>query len=398
MSASCTFYAGQLYSGSEGIEQPLFKQSIYVHQGRVASICSTPDNHTDTPYYDYSDCIVAPGFIDLQVNGGGGVMFNDCTTLSSVQSILVAHRAHGTAYMLPTLISATDTCIVQARALIERSFQHQVAGILGIHLEGPFINPSNNGAHQQSLLRGATSSDLPLLQPLQSGKTLVTLAPELAHADVIDQLAASGVRVFIGHTSANYQQTLDALAHGAVGFTHLFNAMGAFSGREPGVIGAAISDPDSWCSIIVDGHHVHQANLKLALENKPLGKVFLVTDAMSSVGGPSKFTLDGHPVYVENGRCINHEGRLAGAHLGMNQAVSNCVSMLNLPLAQALRMASTYPAQVLGLESELGYIKAGYRASFTILSRQLEVKAVMIDGQLYPQHTVTQQPLEPHIK
>jgi len=386
MPTNFSLSAGQLYCGINNVDHALHNQCIHVVDGRVEHITdATLGASSRDPHFDYSGCIVAPGFIDLQVNGGGGVMFNDCTTIEQVEQILAAHRSHGTVSMLPTLISATEPHIVRARALMEHAHHHHVAGLLGIHLEGPFINPNNNGAHKQSLLRGATAADLPLLAPLASGVTLVTLAPEIASSGVINALSSAGVRVFIGHTSASHSQTLEALAQGAVGFTHLFNAMGSFSGREPGVIGTALNDPNSWCSIIVDGYHVHQSNLKMALTNKPKGKVLLVTDAMSSVGGPNSFMLDGQQIYVEDGRCINPQGRLAGAHLGMDQAVSNCVSMLGLPLAEALRMASTYPAQAMGLEAEMGFIKPGYRASFTILDAQLKVKAVMLDGQLYPQ-------------
>ena len=304
---------------------------------------------------------LAPGFIDIQVNGGGDVLLNDAPTPEALRAIAAAHRKFGTTALLPTLISDTTEKMAAALAAAE-SLVGVERGVLGIHLEGPFLSPEKPGVHDSRALRHPTSADLAMLTGSRKGVTLVTLAPEQVPAHFITKLSAAGVRVALGHSMATYAQTRAAMAVGMTGFTHLFNAMRPMESREPGPIAAALESPQAWYGLIVDGFHVATAMLRLALRGA--GHPILVTDAMPSVGGTqASFTLAGETIVVSNGRCIRQrDGTLAGACLNMAGAVRNCVRLLGVPLTHALRFASTNPAEFLGLGNELGKLAPGFRA------------------------------------
>jgi N-acetylglucosamine-6-phosphate deacetylase len=324
---------------------------------------------------------LAPGFIDVQVNGGGDVLFNDAPTPEGIAAIVAAHRRFGTTGLLPTLISDTPAKMRAAFEAIE-----QVAAVspsvLGIHLEGPFLSPDRPGAHDQAMLRRPTEQDGEQLAARQPGATLVTLAPERVPDGFIARLARAGVRVSLGHSMATYAQTKAALAQGVTGFTHLFNAMRAPAAREPGPVVAALETSGAWFGMIVDGHHVDPAMLRLALRG--VARPMLVTDAMPSVGGSrSAFTLYGREIRVREGRCTTQDGRLAGAHLDMASAVRNCVALLGVPLPQALRFASAEPASFLGLGALLGSIAAGYRADLVAFDPDsMHVHTTWVAGRL----------------
>jgi N-acetylglucosamine-6-phosphate deacetylase len=257
-----------------------------------------------------------------------------------------------------------------------------VPGVLGIHLEGPFLSARRKGIHDAAKFRAADAADLDLLAATDAGRILLTVAPEQVPAATLRQLAARGVIIAAGHTAATYAQTRAALAAGMRGFTHLYNAMSPLQSREPGVVGAALEDPASWCGIIVDGHHVHPAALRVALAAKPRGKVFLVTDAMPPVGSDqASFVLNGETITCRDGLCTNAAGTLAGSALDMISAVRNCVEMLRVPLDEALRMASAYPAHFLGLDRSHGRIAAGYAADLVALTDDLSVAATWCAGQ-----------------
>jgi N-acetylglucosamine-6-phosphate deacetylase len=250
-----------------------------------------------------------------------------------------------------------------------------------VHIEGPFLNVARKGIHHETKLRGLDGSAVGLLTSLKVGKTLVTLAPEMTTPEIIQQLAAEGVIVSAGHTNATFKIIEAALRHGLTGFTHLFNAMSQLANREPGVVGAALDDPNSWCGIIVDGRHVSPVVLRIALRSKRHDRFMLVTDAMPSVGTQSQsFMLQGRKIFVKDEVCVDESGRLAGSHLDMAGAVRNCVEMLGLNLAEAARMASTYPAEFLGLGHEHGKISRGFRANLVLADNALNVKRTWIDG------------------
>jgi N-acetylglucosamine-6-phosphate deacetylase len=303
---------------------------------------------------------LAPGFIDLQVNGGGDVLFNDQPTVQGVCTIAAAHRKSGTTGLLPTLI--TDSPEKMRLALDAADLViGQEPSVLGVHLEGPFLSPERPGVHDPRHIRRPCPDDLAILTAPRQGILLVTLAPEVVPPGFIAQLVAAGVRVSLGHSMASYLQTRAAMAEGLTGFTHLFNAMRPLSSREPGPIARALESPDAWYGLIVDGVHVDPAMLRLALRG--VGHPLLVTDAMPPVGGSCPtFTLRGESITARDGRCVTDDGTLAGTVLDMATAIRNCIRLLGASLPDALRFASTHPAAFLGLDHMLGRLAPGYRA------------------------------------
>jgi N-acetylglucosamine-6-phosphate deacetylase len=309
-------------------------------------------------------CLV-PGFIDVQVNGGGDVLFNDQPTPDGIRAIAAAHRRSGTTALLPTLITDTPETMLSALAAVEALVDKEPS-ILGIHLEGPFLSPQRPGVHAVRHIRTPSDDDLALLMARRRSVTVVTLAPECVPAGFIRTLVAAGVRVCLGHSMASYAETRAAMAEGLSGFTHLFNAMPGLGSREPGPIAAALDSESAWFGMIVDGVHVHPATLRLALRG--LARPILVTDAMPPAGGRRMgFTLYGEEITVQDGRCTRQDGTLAGSVLDMASALRNCVRLLDVPLETALRFVSTNPAEFLGLGHWLGRLKPGYRADMVAL-------------------------------
>ena len=330
---------------------------------------------------DLRGALLLPGFIDIQVNGGAGVLFNDSPSVEAIARIGGAHRRFGTTGFLPTLISDDLATLEAAIEATRQAMAEGVPGLLGIHIEGPFLSPRRKGIHQASKLRRIDEAAFELLTSLASGRTLVTLAPETTSIEMIGRLAQAGVIVSAGHSNATYGAVREALDHGVTGFTHLFNAMSPLTSREPGVVGAALEDPASWCSLIVDGRHVDRVVLKIALRCKPLDRFILATDAMPCVGSSEKsFRLQGKLITVKDGACVDEDGTLAGSDLDMASAVRNAVSMLGLDLADASRMASGNPADFLGLGDLLGRIAPGYRADLVLLDEGLGVLDTWIGG------------------
>jgi N-acetylglucosamine-6-phosphate deacetylase len=357
--------------------------TVIVAGARISAIVPAGDAPTrDARVIDLSGRLLLPGFIDSQVNGGGGVLFNDSPTVEGIRAIGAAHRRFGTTAFLPTLIS--DDLAVLARAIqaVDAAIDAGVPGVLGIHIEGPFISEARKGVHDASRFLELDHDMVGLLSSLKRGKTLMTLAPETTSPDVIQRLADAGVILAAGHTDATVAEIDIARAHGLTGFTHLFNAMSQLSAREPGTVGAALADPDSYCGIIVDGRHVDPRVLKIALAAKRHDRFMLVTDAMPCVGTSERtFQLQGRTITVEDGVCVDEQGTLAGAALDMGQAVRNAVTLLDLGAAEAVRMASEYPAQFLGLGSSHGRIAAGLRADFVIADEALNVLETWIGGE-----------------
>jgi len=353
--------------------------AVIVEGGRILEL--TTRVPPDAELHDLSGRILLPGFIDCQVNGGGGVLFNDQPSAEGIRAIGAAHRRLGTTGFLPTLISDTPGKMRAAIGAVDVAIAERVPGVLGIHLEGPFLSRARKGVHAEKYLHAPDASELRLAESLHRGVTLLTLAPECVPADAIRQLTEAGVIVSVGHSDADYATVRAALDAGARGFTHLYNAMSPLTSRAPGVVGAALDDPDSWCGVIVDGHHVDAASLRVALKAKPRGKIFLVTDAMPPVGAADpSYVLNGETITVRDGMCQTASGTLAGSALSMIDAVRNTIDMLGVPLDEAARMASTYPADFLGLGATHGRIGAGCRAAFTVVDPQLRVTETWIDG------------------
>jgi N-acetylglucosamine-6-phosphate deacetylase len=323
-----------------------------------------------------------PGFIDVQVNGGGGVLFNDDPNPESIRAIGAAHRRFGTTGFMPTLISDDLDTIGRAIDAVQSALDAGMAGVLGIHIEGPFLNWARRGVHDSKHLRPLDTSLVSLLGRLRAGRTVLTLAPEMTTPEIIAKLAAGGILVSAGHSEATFAETTTAIAQGLRGFTHLFNAMARIEPREPGIVGAALYDEGTWCGIIVDGHHVDPIMLKLALRCKRHDRFMLVTDAMPAVGSAEPtFVLQGRTIRVVDGICRDENGTLAGTALDMAAAVRNAVSLLGLDIAEAARMASEYPAEFLGLGHELGRIAPGYRANLVLMDDAFTVQKTWIEGE-----------------
>jgi N-acetylglucosamine-6-phosphate deacetylase len=363
-------------------EQIVSGQAVLLADGRIEALVAAADPRCrDASRTDLEGRLLVPGFIDVQVNGGGGVLFNDDPSLESIRAIGAAHRRYGTTGFLPTLISEDMDTIARAMAAVQSSLDAKLPAVLGIHVEGPFLNRTRRGVHDPKHLRLLDDEAAALLCSLRGGRTVLTLAPELTSAEMISRLAAQGILISAGHSDANYEQATAAIAHGVRGFTHLFNAMAPLAPREPGIIAAALYDPNTWCGIIVDGHHVHPVILKLALRCKRPDRFMLVTDAMPPVGSPEPtFVLQGRTIHVADGVCRDENGTLAGTALDMATAVRNAVSLLDLSIVEAVRMASEYPAEFLGLGHELGRIASGYRANLALLDDDLKVRRTWIDG------------------
>ena len=331
--------------------------------------------------YDLEGGTLIPGFIDLQVNGGGGVLFTAAPTVDSLRTIGAAHRQYGTTGFLPTLISTRFDVMREAVSAVAEAIAIGTPGVLGLHLEGPFLSPERKGVHDAGKFCQLDQTGLDILTSLQVGSTVVTLAPELTSPQMISRLVEEGVIVCGGHSGATYAQTRDALAQGLSGFTHLYNAMTPLQSREPGMVGAALEDDDSWFGIIADGHHIHPAAFSVAVAAKKRGGALLVTDAMPTVGSPdTSFILDGKTIVASEGRVTNAEGTLAGSDLNMLSAVNNAAEFARLDWFEAVRMASLYPARALGLERELGAIRPGFRASLLALDSAHRIRASWING------------------
>jgi len=353
--------------------------AVIIDGADIVDVVARADLPTDLPVQDLPGLWLAPGFIDIQVNGGGDVLFNDAPTPQTIRSIVAAHRRFGTTALMPTLISDTTAKITTALAAVD-----ELAGIepavLGLHIEGPFLSPEKAGVHNPRFFRRPSAEDVARIAAPRRAVTLVTLAPEQVSDELIAKLTAAGVRVALGHSMATYAQTVSAMAAGLTGFTHLFNAMRPLASREPGPIAAALESPAACYGLIMDGIHVSPAMLRLALRGA--GRPILVTDAMPPVGGSrSSFMLDGKTIAVREGRCTADDGTLAGTCLDMATAVRNCVRLVGARLTDALRYASTHPAEFLGLGDRLGKLAPGYRADIVALdATTIEVRDSWVAG------------------
>ena len=356
--------------------------AVLIEHDRILDVVTnTQARELPVEHFDLRGQLLLPGFIDTQVNGGGGTLFNDHPSPENIRAIGQAHRRFGTTGFLPTLISDDLHVVENAIGAVQSAIEARVPGVLGIHIEGPFLNVERKGVHDAAKIRELDESVLRLLTSLRGGKTLITLAPEMTTPRLVASLVRAGMIVSAGHTNGTYREIKEALEHGLRGFTHLFNAMSQLTGREPGVVGAALDDPNSWAGIIVDGLHVDPVVLRIALRSKPRDRFMLVTDAMPSVGiDGDEFMLQGRRILVRDGRCITETGTLAGSHLNMAEAVRNATKLLGIPLDEAARMASQYPAEFLGLDRELGKIAPGYRASLVQADEKLTVTRTWIDG------------------
>jgi N-acetylglucosamine-6-phosphate deacetylase len=373
--ASFTIAAQQIFDGTD-MRGP---GTIRISEGRIEGIAfdkAEPRASIHLP----GDAILAPGFIDIQVNGGGGVLLNDQPTPAGVRCIVEAHRQGGTTGCLPTLITDRSEVIERLAGVAQACLEIQ--GVLGFHLEGPALNRSRKGIHPESEIRVPDRRDLAAIKAFgDCGRSLVTLAPECVPAPMIDELIAAGLRIAAGHSEASAAQMEQAADRGVSGVTHLFNAMSQLNVREPGLVGAALGDDRLFAGIICDGIHVARGGLRVAFRCKGRDRLMLVTDAMPLVGtNERQFVLQGRPITLQGNRLTGPDGTLAGAHLTMIEAVRNAIALLEISLVDALIMASRTPAAFLGLETELGRIAPGYRADLVAFNPDFEVLGTWIGG------------------
>lgn len=367
---------GRVMTG-EGLVDGL---AVEIAEGRIAALVPMRSLAHDVTRYDLAGGLLLPGFIDTQVNGGGDVLFNDAPSADAIARIGAAHRHFGTTGFLPTLISDDLGIVERALAALRDARAAGIPGLLGAHIEGPFLSHARHGIHDPEHFRPLDAAALELLTRDWGGIVLATLAPEMVDREAVRRLTAAGVVLAAGHTNATYAQMRDGFAAGFTGVTHLFNAMSPLASRAPGVVGAAL-ESDAWCGIIADGRHVDPVVLRLGLKCHRLDRFMLVTDAMPCVGGDRHgFMLQGKQITVRDGACYDSEGRLAGADLDMASAVRNAVRLLGTDLADASRMASGAPAAFLGLDHETGRIAAGLRADLVLLDDDLCVRETWIGG------------------
>jgi len=368
------FHAQRLFDG-----QAFFDDLVLtIVDGKITAI------DQDTSDVDVTSTgLVVPGFIDLQVNGGGGALFNDTPSVDNLKTMMAAHARFGTTAMMPTLITDKFEVMQQAADAIAQALIEGVPGILGVHFEGPHLSVDKKGTHCADYIRAISDDEWRVLSRQDIGQVIVTLAPETVSPEEVKRMVELGIKVCLGHTNADYQTAQKAIDAGASGFTHLFNAMSPLQGREPGVVGAALLNNHTSCGLIVDGFHVDNASCKLAIQAKPQGKIFLVTDAMPPVGtDQTEFALYDRTVYVDNGKLTSTTGELAGSSLDMASAVKNTHKGLGMPLDEALRMGSLYPAEYLYQNQAVirGELKQGYQADMVVLNDDLSVKETWISG------------------
>lgn len=357
-------------------------RAIVLDAGRIAAVVEEADLQPGTERHDLGGGLLVPGFIDTQVNGGGGVLFNDAPTADTIRTIGRAHRSFGTTGFLPTLISDDLSVIRAGIEAVETAIDEGVPGVLGIHIEGPFLNEHRKGIHDADKIRELDEEGLAVLTSMRRGRTMVTVAPECTTPEMIGRLVDAGVVVSAGHSNGKYADVAAAIEAGLSGITHLFNAMSPLGAREPGVVGAGLENETIWCGIIVDGHHVSPTTLKLALRCKPPEKFMLVTDAMPSVGSATKeFVLQGKRISARDGVCVDSRGTLAGSDLDMAWAIRNAVRLLGIAPETAFLMASRAPAEFLGMEQDRGVIAIGRCADLALLDDNLLVRETWIAGE-----------------
>jgi len=354
--------------------------TVWISNGRIESVSAgeqTPCATTKLP----EDVILAPGFIDIQVNGGGGVLLNDQPTEAGIRRIVEAHRLGGTTGCLPTLITDRSEVIHQLAEIAEACLQ--IPGVLGFHLEGPALNRSRKGIHPESEIRVPTERDLVAMKSFgRCGRSMVTLAPECVPASLIEELIAAGLRVSAGHSEVTAAEMELAADRGVSAVTHLFNAMSQLNAREPGLVGSALQDDRLFAGIICDGVRVDRASLRGAFRCKGRDRVMLITDSMPLIGTRDReFMLHGRRIALHENRLTGPDGTLAGANLTMIEAVRNAIALLEIPVTDALIMASRTPARFLGLDCELGLIAPGYRADLVAFNANFEVVKTWVAGQ-----------------
>ena len=366
----------KLFNGIDFIEHKV----LLIDDQHIAGIVNEDAIPTDFQVKKLEGGILSPGFIDLQVNGGGGKLFNNSPDKESLNTIISAHQYFGTTSIMPTVISDSLNILQKCTDTISNEIDNNHS-LLGIHIEGPFFNVKYRGVHQKQYINTINASYLNLFETLDKFPVMLTLAPECISIKQLKHLKSLGFKILAGHTDANYDQLEEAVKYGLDGFTHLFNAMGQISAREPGVVGSAFDFDETSASIIVDLHHVHPSLINLSFKQKPKGKLFFVSDSMATINhGEPSFELYDEVVSESNGRIINSEGKLAGSSITQIDAIKNAYQKCSIPLESAISMATLYPAEYLGVSDYIGQLKKGYRADLAHFDSNFHVQNVWLAG------------------
>ena len=366
----------KLFNGIDFIEH----KALLIEDQHIAGIVNKDAIPTDFQVKKLEGGILSPGFIDLQVNGGGGKLFNNSPDKESLNTIISAHQYFGTTSIMPTVISDSLNILQKCTDTISNEIDNNHS-LLGIHIEGPFFNVKYRGVHQKQYINTMNASYLNLFETLDKFPVMLTLAPECISIKQLKHLKSLGFKILAGHTDANYDQLEEAVKYGLDGFTHLFNAMGQISAREPGVVGSAFDFDETSASIIVDLHHVHPSLINLSFKQKPKGKLFFVSDSMATINhGEPSFELYDEVVSESNGRIINSEGKLAGSSITQIDAIKNAYQKCSIPLESAISMATLYPAEYLGVSDYIGQLKKGYRADLAHFDSNFHVQNVWLAG------------------
>lgn len=367
-----TLAATRAFNGTEILDGA----TVEIDSGVIVRV--TPGIRPGVPQLDG---LLAPGLVDVQVNGGGGVLFNEAPNVQSLRTITQAHAHLGVTALMATLISDERDKIAAAIDAVAEGVRERMPGLLGLHLEGPWLSEPRRGVHPQRYLRSLDAADLDMLARKHPFPVLVTLSPEQASPDDVHRLTSAGVTVSIGHTAAPHKQVEALIAAGATGFTHLFNAMPPMEGRNPGAVGVALAERKTWAGLILDGIHVHPVSAKAAFAAKSADKLALVSDAMATVGATdTSMNLFGERIALACGALRTEAGTLAGAHLDLATAARNALAMLSVTTEEALRMTSLTPAAFLGVDHLHGRIAPGARADLVLFSDALNVRNVWIAG------------------
>ena len=364
-------------------------QAVVVRGDRIESI--RPEHNlsadADTDVIDLQNAYLAPGFIDLQLNGCGGVLFNDAITVETLETMHRTNLDSGTTEFLPTLITTSEENMRLALEVVGQYRRKTPNGVLGVHIEGPYINPERKGIHDARYIRKPSREMIECIAAVaRDFPVMLTLAPECNGMTTVSALVEAGVIVSSGHSNAHYAEAVAGFDAGIQVATHLFNAMSPWTGRDPGLVGAILDRAEVAAGIIVDGFHVHYASIKLAKRIKQEG-LFLVTDAVTPTGtSMPSFQFGGRTVFVKEGRCVSADGTLGGALLTMIGAVANSVRHVGISLLEAVRMATLYPARVLRRDHELGKVVKGYLADLTVFDHDFVVRGVVVRGKWLPRN------------
>ena len=361
----------------------LENQSVIISEGRIKAIIPDDLVPTDITVLSLGGQWLCPGFIDLQLNGCGGVLFNSAINTETLDGMHQTNLRHGCTSFLPTLITCEDSDIETAIAVTADYQKCHPQRVPGLHIEGPWLNPKRKGIHDIHHVRQPDPVLLRLICDNSSTIRMVTLAPEVCPAGTIEQLTEAGIVVSIGHTAATSTEVAAAIKAGACFATHLFNAMPPLTNREPGPVGAILDDPGIRAGIIADGIHVDWQNIRLAWRLLGSERLCLVTDATPAAGAQiEQFQFGGQTIYYREGKCLSAEGTIGGSALTMDRAVKHCIDQIGIPLTDAITMATASPARSIDMDQHIGQVKPGMQANLVILDQDHSVTATVADGKL----------------